>query len=128
MNNIQLGKIGVLHKEVFSSLKLEQPKDNTVYIGQTNIKHMQEKHPTDFEKYGIHIQEIIETPDYVGLNKKDQSIECVKEFINNSNGEYVKVAVRLSSSGTMFTRTLYILNPQRVANFIAKGTLLPLTK
>ena len=51
----------------------------------------------------------------------DGSIEYVKDF--QINGEFVKVAVRLSGGGTLYARSLYVLNHNRVINFIQKGTL-----
>ena len=41
-----------------------------------------------------------------------------------TNNEYVKVAVRISSSGIFYARYLYVLNSNRVKNFINKGTLI----
>ena len=64
---------------------------------------------------------ILAAPDYVGQNPTDGSIEFVKEFL--LAGEYVKVAVRLSQSDRFYARSLYVLNNNRVKNFIAKGTL-----
>lgn len=61
------------------------------------------------------------SPDYVGQNPTDGSIEYVKEFL--LSGEYVKVAVRLSKSDRYYARSLYVLNNNRVRNYIAKGTL-----
>ncbi len=61
------------------------------------------------------------SPDYVGQNPSDGSIEYVKEFL--VDGDHVKVAVRLAGSGRYYARSLYVLNPNRVKNFIAKGTL-----
>lgn len=40
------------------------------------------------------------------------------------NNKYVKVAVRISSSGIFYARYLYVLNSNRVKNFINKGTLI----
>lgn len=54
-------------------------------------------------------------------NAKDDSIEFTKEFC--VNGEYVKVAVRVSTRNVYYARSMYVLNPNRVKNFIAKGTL-----
>ena len=45
------------------------------------------------------------------FNKKDNSLE------------FVKVAVRISLNGNVFARSMYILNNNRVKNFITKGTL-----
>ena len=82
---------------------------------------MQTSHPGDFAKYGSKLKNILAQPDYVGQNPSDGSIEYVKEFL--IDGEFVKVAVRLSHSGRYFARSLYILNNKRVQNFISKGTL-----
>lgn len=93
-----------------------------VHMGPSNTAHMKSNHPADYAKYFNYIALIVTTPDYVAINQKDSSIELVKEFI--TNGEYVKVAIRVSKSGKHFARSLYVLNPNRVANFIAKGTLI----
>lgn len=82
---------------------------------------MQSSHPADFAKYGTEIINILAYPDYVGQNPSDGSIEYVKEFLKD--GEYVKVAVRLSQADRFYARSLYILNNSRVKNYIAKGTL-----
>jgi hypothetical protein len=82
---------------------------------------MQTSHPVDFAKYGADIAEILAHPDYVGQNPTDGSIEYVKEYL--VNGEYVKVAVRLSRSDRFYARSLYVLNRNRVKNYIEKGTL-----
>ncbi len=82
---------------------------------------MQITHPADFAKYGAELRNILAHPDYVGQNPSDGSIEYVKEFLDN--GEYVKVAVRLSRSDRYYARSLYVLNSNRVRNYIAQGTL-----
>ena len=84
---------------------------------------MLNRHPSDFAKYGLYIGLIISEPDFVGINPKDQSIEYVKEF--SIDNKFVKVAVRVSASGKYFVRSLYVLNTNRVNNFVAKGTLKP---
>jgi hypothetical protein len=82
---------------------------------------MKKSHPADFAKYGADLETILAAPDYVGQNPTDGSIEYVKEYV--INGEYVKVAVRIAGSGRYYARSLYILNSNRVRNYIAKNTL-----
>ena len=82
---------------------------------------MKSSHPSDYQKYSPYISAILSSPDYVGINNADSSIEYVKEFIQDNN--YVKVAVRVSASGQYFARSIYVLNTNRVNNFIEKGTL-----
>lgn len=118
--------IGEVSFQVESLLKLEQVADRNIYISQTNIEHMKTSHPRDYEKYKNEINKILSNPDYIGLNKKDGSIEYVKEF--NIEDEFVKVAVRVSKGNRFYARSLYVLNKRRVFNFISKGTLIPLDK
>ena len=114
-------KVGQITSEVINTLGLNHSAGCPIYIGETNIAHMKDTHPVDYEKYGLQIEEILSNPDYVGMNPKDKSIEYVKEFL--IEGEYVKVAVRIAHSGRFYARSLYVLNANRVHNFINKGTL-----
>ena len=119
-------RIGFFSSNVIRTLGLDIPAGTPIYIADSNIEHMKTSHPEDFEKYGSELQNIIANPDYVGKNTKDDSIEFTKEYF--INGEYVKVAVRVSTQNTYYARSMYVLNPNRVKNFIEKGTLKKLDK
>jgi len=125
MNVSQQNKVGEITKEVKELLNLSVIAGTPIYIGQSNIDHMMNKHPNEYMKYGIFIKDIIDFPDYVGINPGDDSIEYVKNFLFNN--EYIKVAVRVSNSGMYFARSLYFLKSSRVYDFINSGTLKPLT-
>lgn len=118
---IDIKVIGEVTDRVTSLLDTVPADDRKIYFAQSNLEHMKRSHPSDFEKYGRELVNILSSPDYVGQNPSDGSIEYVKEFL--VDGEYVKVAVRLSHSNRYFARSLYVLNNNRVKNFIAKGTL-----
>lgn len=118
---ITIEVVGRLTEHIEALLEITAPDDRKIYFSQTNLAHMQTSHPEDFAKYGSQLRNILAQPDYVGQNPSDGSIEYVKEFF--VDGEYVKVAVRLSHSGRYFARSMYVLNNRRVQNFIAKGTL-----
>ena len=113
--------IGAVSSHIETLLGIQVPVDRNIYISDSNWNHMKTSHPADFLTYGHELKNILSAPDYVGQNPSDESIEFVKEFCVNH--EYVKVAVRLSKSDRYFARSLYVLNHNRVKNFIAKGTL-----
>lgn len=119
-------KIGFFSSNVVRALGLDIEPGTPIYVADSNIEHIKKSHPTDFEKYGNELSNIIANPDYVGRNTKDDSIEFTKEYF--INGEYVKVAVRVSSQNVYYARSMYVLNPNRVKNFIQKGTLKKLDK
>lgn len=114
-------KIGEISESVVRATGISVVVGTPIFIGESNEKHMLKKHADDYIKYGCHITDIIAKPDYIGVNSKDNSIEYVKEF--SIDQEFVKVAVRVSTQGKFFARSLYVLNRNRVNNFIAKGTL-----
>lgn len=113
--------VGTLSPSVESILNISGINDRNIYLGDSNITHMKKSHPVDYAKYQSQISNILAAPDYIGLNPKDNSIEYVKEFLQNN--EYVKVVVRVSTGNRYFARSIYILNSNRVQNFINKGTL-----
>ena len=119
-------RIGFFSSNVIRTLGLDIPAGTPIYIADSNIEHMKTSHPEDYEKYGNELQNIIANPDYVGKNTKDDSIEFTKEYF--INGEYVKVAVRVSTQNVYYARSMYVLNTNRVKNFIEKGTLKKLDK
>ena len=119
-------KIGCFTSSVIELLNLDIPAGTPIYIADTNIEHMSTAHPDDFKKYGNNIADIIAHPDYVGKNAKDNSIEYTKEYVINN--DFVKVAVRVTTHNVYYARSLYVLNPNRVKNFIKKGTLKKLDK
>lgn len=114
-------EVGRLSARVIELLGLDLQENQPIYIGNSNVSHMKSRHPGDYSKYGKYIPAILSNPDYVGENPTDGSIEYVKEFCIDN--EFVKVAVRLSGGGKLYARSLYVLNHNRVINFIQKGTL-----
>lgn len=114
-------QVGMISSQVISVLGLNIAVNTPIFIGASNIAHMQNSHPADYAKYGKNIPDILGSPDYVRINPKDGSIEYVKEY--KIDGEFVKVAVRVSAGGNLYARSVYVLNNNRVYDFISKGTL-----
>lgn len=117
-------KVGKISEKVVIILALDESKfkDKDIYLGQSNINHMLNRHPDAYNKYGSYITTILSSPDYIAYNQNDNSLEYVKEF--QIDNEFVKVAVKASNAGQQYyARTIYVLNNNRVANFIASGTL-----
>lgn len=115
-------QIGYLTKRVIKLLNLTFSDNTPILIGDSNINHMKNKHPNDYAKYKDKIPVILNCPDYIRSNPKDNSIEYVKEF--KIDNEYVKIAVRVSNTNQLFVRSLYVLNSNRVKNYIKKGSLI----
>lgn len=118
-------KIGCFSQEVIDTLGLELSAGTPIYIGASNIEHIKNRHPYEYEKYFPYISEIISTPNYVGKNPSDDSITFVKFY--QTGGEYIRVAVRVTTNGIAFAKTLHLLSTVNAERYIEKGTLKILT-
>jgi len=116
-------KVGEISVEVIKLLGLPLSEVTPIYMGDTNIAHMEKDHAYEFNLFQNKIPQIISTADYVRLRKEDNSIEYIKSF-----GKYVKLAVRIAGDGYYYARSLYYIDSNRVANLLKKGELKHLTK
>lgn len=114
--NKQIGKI---NKKVINLLGLDYKEELPILIGDTNIEHMKRQHLEDYNKYGQDIKEIIKNPTYVAQNPKQGSIEYIKEY--KIDNEFVLVAVRISSQGTMFAKTLFTMTERKKNIYLKNG-------
>lgn len=113
--------IGYITNEVIRILNLKLSPNTPVFIGDTNIEHIKKRHPYEYSQYFSDISNILNTPDYVGLNPKDASILFVKLY--EINGEYIRAAVRITSGGRCYIKTLHLLSTCNAERYIKKGTL-----
>ena len=118
--------IGYFSKEIIDLLELNIENNTPIFIGQSNIEHIKNRHPYEYDKYFDDLEDIIKNPDYVGLNPKDNSIGFVKEYLINS--EFVRIAVRVTSNKKCYIKTLHLLSTYNAERYIEKGTLIKLDK
>ena len=113
--------LGTLPIKIIKLLSLPFPVGTEIWLSPGNIEHMTAKHPGAYEIYGKEIPLIISSPEYVGINSQNGSIEFIRQ--NPLNGDYVKIAVRQSGNDILFARSIYVLNSRRAAKFIKIGQL-----
>lgn len=119
-------KIGAISKEIVDLLQLDINPDTPIFIGESNVAHIISRHEYEYDRYFQYLSDIIKSPDYVGLNPKDNSIQYVKEFVVNS--EFIRVAVRISHNKNCFVKTMHLLSTYNAERYIEKGTLKKLDK
>lgn len=108
-------QIGKLNKKVIQLLELEYDEDIPILLGDANIEHMKRQHPEDYKKYG----NIIAKPTYVARNPNQGSIEYIKEY--KIDNKFILLAVRVSSKGTLFAKTLFTMTERKKNIYLAKG-------
>ena len=113
--------IAYISQEIIDVLNLNLSPNTPVYIGENNIEHIKSRHPYEFDKYYQDISTIINTPDYVGLNPKDNSLLMVKLY--QLNNEYIRVAVKVTSKNICYAKTLHLLSSCNAERYLKRGTL-----
>lgn len=114
-------KVGEIDEIVINILNLSIEPNAPIFIGERNLQHMKDEHPEDFEKYGGNIAEIISNPDYVAKHPRKPSIEYIKVYYNEEKDERVLVAVRATTRGIHFARTLFVMSSEKVEKYKEKG-------
>ena len=109
--------VGLLAPGISALLQLEEKKKEVMlYSGA--IKHMRERHPYAFKKYFNRLTQIVETPDYLGLEREEtkrfELIKCYKEI--------VLVALRLEG-GSIFVLSLYIIEENMLKKRLESGKI-----
>ena len=118
----KVDKIGKFSKKIIDLLNLSIPENTEIYIGNQNREHMEKKHSHDYYYYYHLLPNIISNPDYVGIEPKNNSIEYIKE-VSIDPSVIIKIAIRVSSNGKYFVRTMYNISDHKIQRALNKGYL-----
>lgn len=116
-NNKKPQIVGIINQNVIDLLGLTI-KPIPIHLGTSNITHMKSEHPVDFNNHFSQLGNILSSPDYVAQHPKDGSIQYFKKYTS-----YVVVAVRVSSSGIFYARSIYEITEKRFNNYNKAGTI-----
>lgn len=112
--------VGVLQEKITRLLKVNLPNDN-IYMAPGVRKHVKKRHEHCL-KYLEFISDIVDNPDYVGINPSEpNSIELVKIFDDN-----ILVSINLSTATEMnylYVSSLYDISNGKLKNRINSGRL-----
>lgn len=88
IGKLDIEKLGKYRKRVIT---------DEVILTEERIKHIQEHHPGDYEKYGIYITEIIDNPDYIIDDSKNIDTVLYMKTIKE-NEKNIQIVIRLSTN------------------------------
>jgi len=86
-----------------------------VILTEERLKHIQERHPGDYEKYGIYMEEIVSNPNYVlEDNKNTDTIIMLKRI--QQEGKNIQLVIKLSTGVDKKRNKNSVLTLWRVRN------------
>lgn len=87
--------IGKINKEIYRCVTEDIITDEVI-ITDTQIQHIKERHPNDYERYFKYAKEIIENPDYILEANKPNTAFLLKHI--EDNGKNYEMIIRLQTS------------------------------
>ncbi len=87
--------IGKIDKNIYKCIT-EDIRTDEVIITDTQIQHIKDRHPTDYEKYFKYAEEIVMFPDYIIEANKPYTALILKEI--QTENEKFKTVLRLATS------------------------------
>lgn len=96
-------------------------KENDILLWDNRIEYT-EKHKGNFfkaEDYYMcleNIPSIIDSPDYIGINPTDSSLQFIKRY-----GRNILLAVRFTTNGKLSYRTLYPITDSQLHDYMRKN-------
>ena len=103
-------------------------KNSDVLFWKDRVSHT-EKHKNDFfsdiqyQTCLEAIPKILQSPDYISIHPKDNSISFIKDF-----NQHISVAIRITVDGKLSYRTMYPLMDAQLTNYIDKNRAWPFPK
>ena len=87
--------IGRINKQIYSCVSNDIVTDEVI-ITDSQIRHIKDRHPDDYERFSKYFEEIISFPDYIIESKKPDTAVILKEIVDN--GERFQTILRLCTS------------------------------
>ena len=117
----ELQHVGFLTEQTVAVLKLSLTP-GPIHMGKSNFEHILSRHP---EMYLSHLDDIplvISRPDCIGVNPNQGGVEFIKRLDGN-----LMVAVRASSSGVLYARSIYRVEERKLRQYLKDGRFLVYT-
>lgn len=114
-------KLGVVGKDIVNKFNLTISPDTPIFIGLNNRIHMENKHGEIYRQYSDCMSDVISSPDYVGINPHDNSLEYYKDY--DGNIIHIKLAARPTKKGVFFARSMYDVNDVSLQSYLSKGRI-----
>lgn len=87
--------IGKIDKNIYKCVTDDIVTDEVI-ITDTQIRHIKDRHPNDYERFSKHFSDIVSLPDYIIESNKANTAVILKEIMDD--GEKFQTVLRLSTS------------------------------
>ena len=87
-----------IDRNIYSCVSRDIVSDNVV-LREERVRHIQDHHPNDYERFGQYICQMIEQPDYILETDKPKTAFVLKAF--EADGQQFRLILRLHTATDM---------------------------
>lgn len=124
--NSGIHSLGKLNLEIYSCITTDFITDEVI-ITEEQLSHIREKHPEAYQDTLLYIKDVLDDPDYIFKDKKENSGIVVKKIINEEEHSLLVIKIITSKDNKDYKNSVitgWKITEKRLNNYIRNKNII----
>ena len=124
--NSGIHSIGKLNLEIYSCITTDFITDEVI-ITEEQLSHIREKHPEAYQDTLLYVKDVLDDPDYIFKDKKENSGIVVKKIINEEEHSLLVIKIITSKDNKDYKNSVitgWKITEKRLNNYIRNKNII----
>ena len=124
--NSGIHSLGKLNLEIYSCITTDFITDEVI-ITEEQLSHIREKHPEAYQDTLLYVKDVLDDPDYIFKDKKENSGIVVKKIINEEEHSLLVIKIITSKDNKDYKNsviTWWKITEKRLNNYIRNKNII----
>ena len=124
--NSGIHSLGKLNLEIYSCITTDFITDEVI-ITEEQLSHIREKHPEAYQDTLLYVKDVLDDPDYIFKDKKENSGIVVKKIINEEEHSLLVIKIITSKDNKDYKNsviTAWKITEKRLNNYIRNKNII----
>lgn len=124
--NSGIHSLGKLNLEIYSCITTDFITDEVI-ITEEQLSHIPEKHPEAYQDTLLYVKDVLDDPDYIFKDKKENSGIVVKKIINEEEHSLLVIKIITSKDNKDYKNSVitgWKITEKRLNNYIRNKNII----
>lgn len=124
--NSGIHSLGKLNLEIYSCITTDFITDEVI-ITEEQLSHIREKHPEAYQDTLLYVKDVLDYPDYIFKDKKENSGIVVKKIINEEEHSLLVIKIITSKDNKDYKNSVitgWKITEKRLNNYIRNKNII----
>ena len=124
--NSGIHSLGKLNLEIYSCITTDFITDEVI-ITEEQLSHIREKHPEAYQDTLLYVKDVLDDPDYIFKDKKENSGIVVKKIINEEEHSLLVIKIITSKDNKDYKNSVitgWKITEKRLNNYIRNKNII----